>query len=92
MSPSNLKADVLSEPKQPNVEIKSDYIPESLSKDTVSSLLHNCVDNHVEVFMKNGVLVVKINILELLSPLSSDSEDSQSTIEKRKSSSKAVKH
>ena len=41
--------------------------------------------NHVDICMKNGVLVIKINFQELLGALNSDNEDSQSTTDRNKS-------
>ena len=74
-----------SDTKQPNVMTKSDPSTNSLSKQSLSSLNRNCADssNHVEVFMKNSVLIIKINILNLLNSFRSNSEDSQSITVKR---------
>ena len=70
----------LSDTKQPNVMTKFDPSINNLSKQSLSSLNHNCVDfsNHVEVFLENGVLIIKINILDLLNSFNSNSEDNQS--------------
>ena len=63
--------------KCPEVEFKSGS---KEPKETKSSF----TSNHVDISMDNGVLVIKINFQELLGVLSSDSEDSQSSTKKNK--------
>ena len=78
--PFKINVGVSSDSKLPNVEIKSDS---NVSKEFESSF----ASNHVDISMDNGVLVIKINFQELFGLYSSDSEDSQSTTNKNKTSS-----
>ena len=78
--------DVQSDPKQSNAGTKSDSIQKNRLKGVVGSFFNNCVDSHVEVSLKNDVLTVKINVLELLSSDCLDNKESHSITENCKSS------
>ena len=78
--PFKINVGVSSDSKLPNVEIKSGS---NVSKEFESSF----ASNHVDISMDNGVLVIKINFQELFGLYSSNSEDSQSTTDRNKTSS-----
>ena len=79
LPPLKINVDVSSYSKLPKVEIKSGS---NVTKEFKSSF----ASNHVDIFMDNGVLVIKINFSELLGALSFDSENSRSTIYRNKTS------
>ncbi|XVF50437.1 hypothetical protein PTKIN_Ptkin04bG0100100 [Pterospermum kingtungense] len=72
--------------KQPNVKVKLNSTTESLSKVSLDSLVFNCdkSSGHVEVYLEKGVLIIKINLLELVSQSSFDSDDSPSNFDQSK--------
>ncbi|XVF61205.1 hypothetical protein PTKIN_Ptkin08bG0111400 [Pterospermum kingtungense] len=66
--------------KKPNVKVKLNSAAESHSIVSLDSLVLNCdkSSGHVKVSLEKGVLIIKINLLELVSQSSFDSDDSPS--------------